>query len=242
MAYHGTVARFYYHDLDMSGFVESVDPTFERALADVKPLSASAVARVAGGRLVSVSLAGLYDAAPPPGLQDRIEDKVWARFAATADTPVVFSYLPAGDAFGYFAYSGLSLLGSFHAVAGDDVLRLPVAVVGTDDADRGYILHPLAQETATGQGTHHDNTAQTLNGGAAYIHLLSLAGTSIDIDIEHADSTGGPWTTILNLNAMTAPGSQMGRIAAGTTVKRWTRAKWVLTGTNATFFVLFARR
>lgn len=231
---HGSVARFYYHTLDMSQYAESVDYAVRRTLAEYKPFGA-AVQRVAGHLDASISLTGgALDAAP--GAND---EAAWMRIGEDTARPWVL--LPVGDALGRVAYCGLSRGDNQRRMAGDDVIRLPVAIVNTDYPDRGVVLRALASGGVSPGGSY-DGTAATNNGGCAYLICTSLTGGGAELIVKIQHSANNvDWSDLVTMTTLNAAGSEAKVVAAGTDVYRYLRVSWSLTGT-ATWFAAFCRR
>ena len=136
MVVHGTTARFYWHTRDWSPYVESAELAMTRSTAEHRPLSGNSVRRKLGHRATAVTLGGAaWERAT-------VDANAWARFDESASRPWV--YLPNGDTVGAIAYCGLALDNNEQRVAGDDIVRLPVGLVGTDKLDRGVVLRALA--------------------------------------------------------------------------------------------------
>jgi hypothetical protein len=242
---HGLGAKVYYHTLDFSDYVEEVDPGFERNLSEYAPLSSSWKHNLPGLRSFTISFAGLYD-----GSSDAIEDVAWGVFDGSTNRP--FAYLPQGDALDGIAYCGETVLGDEKITAGDDVVRMPVTVLGADRADRCVVLHPLGIETSTGDETSVDGgaSAEEDYGIEAYLICTSLTATdTIDVVIEDSDDdgVGDAWGTVVAFTQLSAAGSEHKTVAAATgVIKRYVRASWTV-GDNsgspsATFFVAFFRK
>jgi hypothetical protein len=232
---HGTTARFYLHTLDYSGYTEAVGLALSRALAEYRPLNAEGVQRVPGHRDGTVALTGgALDSTAGANDAD-----AWARI--NEDTPRPWAYLPAGDVFGRPAYCGLSLGDNQQRVAGDDIVRLPVALVNTGTPDRGVILRALAAGGIS-PGASHNHAAATANGGAAYLLCTALSGVGAELVVTFEHSTNGvDWDTLVAMTALEAVGSEQKIVAPGTTVRQYLRVSWALTGT-ATWFAAFCRR
>ncbi len=230
-------AKFFYHDLDMSVYLEGVDPTAGADVATHKPLGGNAVRQITGHRKLSIALTGIYDA---DEVGDGEAETVWDAFEDNEIHP--FSYLPEGDAVGAIAYCGVSDLSSQQVTAGEGFVKFPVAVVGSSECDRGVVLSPLTHKTATGDGSTYDGGAASDNGGAAYIHCTDIDdGATLDVIVEHSVD-GLDWDTLASFTQLTARGSEQVVVGAETDVYQYLRASHTLAGGHATFAVAFARR
>ncbi len=232
---HGTAAKFYWHDLDFTPYLERIEGDFERGMGEARPLAAGRVVRVPGFRDFRATLAGLYDGAAAGS-----NEFAWERFNEDAERP--FSYLPHGDMAGGVAFSGVNDMGSESLTVGDDVLKLPIALVASESAERCRILAPLAERLVTGEGTSVDNGAATTAGGVAILHCMAIdPATTLDAYIEHSVDDLN-WELLAGFTQIAASGSERIVVPDGTTVRRYLRAGWTLTGDGATFFVAFGRR
>ncbi len=230
-------AKFFYHDLDLSVYLEGVDPTASADMATHKPMGGNAVRQLPGHKRLAVALTGIYDSDP---VGDGEAETVWGALANAEVHP--FSHLPEGDTVGSIAYCGISDLGSQQITAGEGFVKFPVAVVGSTQFDRGVVLSALTHKTTTAAGTTHNNGADSHNGGAGYIHCTDIdGGATLDVIVEHSDN-GSDWTTLASFTQLAARGSERIVVAAGTTVKQYTRASHTLASGHATFAVAFARR
>jgi hypothetical protein len=97
-------------------------------------------------------------------------------------------------------------------------------------------------DTTATNGTSIDGAAATAFGLAAYLHVFSFTGTSVDIAIQDsADNasfsalTGGAFTTV------TAAGKERIATAAGATVRRYLRIATTGTFSQCTFAVNLVR-
>lgn len=110
--------------------------------------------------------------------------------------------------------------------------------------DTGKILSTLAAKTSSSNSTGVDNTSSTANGGAGYLQVSAFSGfTSVAIKVQHS-TDNSTWVDLASFTSVTsAPTAEYVGVAAGTTVRRYLRALWTVTGSGSiTFFVGFARR
>lgn len=235
MTIHGTAARFYYGAMDMSGYAEQVEQQLSRSLAEYRPLSGTAVRRLGGHRDARITLTGgALDTSV--GANDAY---VWARLAE--DTERVWAFLPMGDAVGRACYCGQAVGENQQRVAGDDIVRLPVAMLSTEDIDRCVILRALAAGGIS-PGATHDGGAASATGGAAYL-LCTALSTGAKLTVTFEDSANGTdWGTLVAMTALTAVGAEVKAVTG--TVRRYLRVRWTLTGSTpaATWFAAFGRR
>jgi hypothetical protein len=113
-----------------------------------------------------------------------------------------------------------------------------------DHLEFGVFLMNAAQAAGTNNGTSHNNTVDTTNGGFMQVHLDNNTASDVDVKVQHSDDNS-VWAdlagaAVLNLSAGNAAGSAA--VAAGTTVQQYTRAVATVTGGTTTLVtVAFAR-
>lgn len=233
---HSIGARFYYHCMDLSGYAEQVEQQLSRSLTEYRPLNATAVQRLPGHEDARIALTGgaLKTAA---GGNDAY---LWARLQE--DTGRLWAFAPLGDVVNRWCYCGLSVGENQQRVAGDDIVRLPVAMLSTEEIDRCAILRALAAG-GTSPGSTHDGGAASDDGGAAYLICTAISGASAELTVTIEDSANGvDWATLVAMTALTAVGSERKEVAGA--VRQYLRVSWTLTGTTpaATWFAAFGRR
>lgn len=233
---HGLTAKFYYDQTDFSDYIDEVDPSFERAMAEYAVLGQDWGLSLPGIRSVVVAVSGLSD-------RDNFDEKAWNVFDGSTER--MWAYLPDGDTVGNTAYMASSRINTFdHAVSTDDVIRAPVGVVGSDRADRGEVIHTLSAETTGDNGAAQDNTSSTSDGAEAYLIVTSATDTdALDVKLEHSadDIT---YSDLLTFTQVTAAGSEH-QTATGT-VNQYVRCTWTVTDVSGspsfTFFVGWRRK
>lgn len=135
------------------------------------------------------------------------------------------------------------------AVKGSFTVSSPVGGVSAFDiqattdgfSDFGVSLHDLEAETADENGTSHDNSAATSNGGVAQLHVTAYSGlTSAVITIEDS-ADNSSFATIATFTTVTGVTSE--RVTVAGAVRRYVRYALDVTGTGSvTFQTSFARR
>jgi hypothetical protein len=236
--YHGTGARFYYHTMDLSGYAEQVEQQLNRSVAEYPPLNATAVERLAGHRDARITLTG----GALKTIAGGNDEYVWTRLGEEVRRP--WAFLPRGDAVGRPAYCGLAVGENQQRTAGDDIVRLPVAMVSTDEIDRCAILRALAAGGAS-PGPTYDSAivGGSAAGGGAYLLCTAISGVDAELTVTFEDSANGvDWATLVAMTALTAVGSEVKEVTGA--VRQYLRVSWTLTGTGpaATWFAAFGRR
>lgn len=239
-AIHGTKGRFYFHGLDMSPYVESIDFSLDRSRAEHKPLAGGYVNIALGISSLTITLGG---AAMTQG-EGSIEEQMWE--AMQNDEGHCFSYLPFGDYRTALAFCGISKYANHSMTAGDDVLRMPVGVVGSHQVDKCKVIVPLGI-TGISPSIYVDEGALSSKGGAAYLHVTSISsGAALAVAVrdsyDHLTFSDLAVFGEVTQDNISELGSQ--RVLVEGDINRYLRAEWVLTGEDAeaSWFVSFGRR
>lgn len=227
---HGLNARFYWHSANWSPYVEGVDLSLTRNVADLSLLGHDSMVRVPGVRDQKITLSGTA--------WERLtsDANAWARFTDSGGKP--FAYLPGGDAVGRVAYCGIAMPDNPSISAGDDVVRIPCGIVSMAEIDRGKVLHALVS-TGVSPGSSVDGVNETLTGGAAYLLCTASGGGSLVVTVEDS-ANNTDWAPLVVMTALSAVGSEVKAVAG--MVRRYLRVSWTLSSGSATWFLAFARR
>ncbi len=226
--YHGTQARFYYDKLDFSGYAEQVELSLTRALAEYRPLNATAVLRVPGASDAQITLTG-------GAMDDPNEEEAWS-LLTTAPT-ACWAFLPTGDALGRPVYMGQATHDNQQRVVGDDIVRLPIAFLSMAGVDTGKVLRALAPG-GTSPGANVDDLAPSTTGGVGQLIVTAVTGT-LAVVIQHSVDGTTAWDPLVTFTGVTVPGSQAVEVATGVTIRRYLRVSWTGSGT---WFAAFSRR
>lgn len=124
----------------------------------------------------------------------------------------------------------------------DNIIGLSGDFKTDDRIDIGVSLHALEAETATGNYTSVDETAQTTQGGVGHLHVTACNASGVVVKIQDS-SDNSTWTDLITFATVGAVGAQRVELGSTATVKRYVRAI-VSAGTitSVTFAVAFARR
>lgn len=239
---HGTTARIHWRYLRMSGYASEIDIGFERDMAEAAVLTDTWKTHKGGLKFCVLSIQGAYH----PGGARPTDGYPWASMAQTAATRNVFAYLPDGDTLGNVAYMGRDRASAFSVPSNpNDVIRVPIATIGSEDCTRGVVLHVFGAETSDDEETSVDGSSSSADGGYAYIMCELLTGAAnVTVKIEHsADDVS--YSDLLTFAVLTGSGDQVATIAAGAdSIKRYTKVSWVFgtpTTPSATFYVGLTR-
>lgn len=110
--------------------------------------------------------------------------------------------------------------------------------------NHGVLLAPKAARTTTGNLSSVDNGASSAYGGVAHLHVFAKAGTtpSITVKVQHS-SDNSSFADLISFTAATDITSERVVLANTTTVNRYLRAQYTISGTTPsfTFALAFAR-
>lgn len=227
---HGTAAKVYLADRDISPFLESVSLDLERDMVDVRVLCSQAVDRIIGWKGTTLGLEGVYDAAS-------YEAAIWDLIDGAVGSIAIV--LLGGADFGDTGYMAEALVSSEQINAGNDAIKMPSQAFGLGRLRRGVVLHAMGEETSSGNGTTLDQLASSAAGGAAYLVCTEIdPGASLTVKVQ--DSADGlAWDDMATF-AVDDPISSIGEVDGA--VDRYARTIWTLGGAGgATFFVGWGR-
>jgi hypothetical protein len=222
-------ANFYIGGNNIGGDVGSVAISGGPALLDVTDITQSAVSRLGGLRDGKMDLSVYFD-------------------PATAHP--VLSALPTADTIATFMVPALAVGSPAACMNAKQVNYDPTR--GTDGSfiftvntvSNGFGLEwgvaltaGLRTDTTATTGAFYDQGASGSNGCQAYLQLTAFSGTSVDVTVTHATTSGGSYSTLVDFGAQTAPGSF--RVTAAGTVNEFLKVVTAGTFSSATFAVVF---
>jgi hypothetical protein len=195
--------------------VEEVSLELRRSMATFSPLAGDYVQRAPGFLSARVSLSGM----PWDDAHENIND-AWSIF--NSESSSVWSIIPTGDTAGNVAICGEALGESSSAVAGDDIVRIPIGVFSTGEVDVGKILRGSGNTVSPGPTI---DFGTTMDSGAAYVFFYDGTG-SISVTFEHSDN-GTDWSTLTTIN-LSSPGASMVEVSGP--IQRYLRVQWSSSG------------
>lgn len=230
--------QFYIGGFDLSGDVSSLDQiSGGPALLDVTPINKSANVRIAGLRDGDLQFTTFFENA----------------IAGQGTEHNALKLLPRTDTIATY-FRGAALGSPAACINGkqinydptrDNSGNLTMKVEVQSNAfglEWGQQLTAgLRTDTTATTGAAFDGLAGTAFGAQAYLQLVSFTGTSVDVTITHATTSGGTYTTLLDFGAQTAVGSVRVATANTTTVNEFLKVVTAGTFTNAVFAVTFVR-
>lgn len=230
---HSKDSRFAFGSAALAAYLTSVSTSTTTETADSTDLTATTKNYVAGLSDSAITCAGLFE--------PLYNTPAVAAFGAAAGSAV--SVAPAGFAVGnpVLVVSGRETAYEISSAVGA-VVAANITIQGDGRFDAGVSLADLAEVTSGANGSAHTAAAGTSNGGIATLHVTAVTGT-LTVKVQHS-SNNSTWADLATFTAATAATSERITVAPGTTVNRYLRASWTLTGAGAaaTFTTSFARR
>lgn len=221
--------NLYIGGYDLSGDVGSLDQiSGGPALLDVTPINVSANVRIGGLRSGDLQFTSYFDN------------------ASGAEHPAL-SMLPKTDTIVTY-YRGTTLGNPAVAVNGKQInydltrdntgnLTAKVEVQSNGyGLEWGNMLTPgLRTDTTATAGTAYDSGAAGTHGAQAYLQVTAFTGTSVDVSVQHATTSGGSYTSLIDFGSITGIGSYRG--TATGTVDEFLKA---VTGTGTFTSITFS--
>jgi hypothetical protein len=220
----------------IGGDIQSLVINGGPATIDVTDITQSAHARLGGLRAGAIKAVAFHDSAA----------------SGTTSAHLAFAPLPTADVIG--TYLRGSALGNPAACCNARQLNydptrtaageLTIAVDMESDAyglEWGIQLtaNPRTDGSAT-VGAFYDQGAGNTFGAQAYLQMVSITGTSVDVSITHCTTSGGAYTTLIDFGSIVAASAPTAvRGAAAGTVNEFLKVVTTGTFSNAVFFVAF---
>ena len=227
---HGKDSKLFLNNNDFGQYFNNVDFTRTADVSETTAFGSSNKSFIAGDKDGTVSMTGMFDATADAILQPFL--------GSSTDTDICIGADGITDGKSIFFGTGVVTNYGQSSPVGD-VVATSLDLQADAGLFNGLVLDN-ATITATGNSTSTDNRAGTTNGGGAIAIVTGVSGTSTPtatIKIQHStnDSTFVDLVTFTNF---TAVGSQVSEIASGTTINRYLRVNYTITGTNPSFNVI----
>lgn len=225
---HGKDTKVFMDSTDLSSYLSSADPSRTVDVGETTTFGSSNKTFVAGEKDATVSFSGFFDATADNIIQGLVgaNDKV---------ALIGFDGVDATDdcMFG----KGVTTNYGISSPVGD------VVAVTFDLQASGFFSGSVLENatvTATGNGTARDNASSTTNGGGAFIIASSVSGTStptLTAKITHS-ADNSTYADLVSFTALTSAGAEVKEVASGTTVNRYLKVVYTVSGTNPSFNVI----
>lgn len=229
-------ARVIYGTFPLSSYATDTDRSEDVEMLDAWTFVDDADRVLPGHRSGEFSFAGFWDDGVGAGsLRDYLNSR---RQEGDAK---VFSYAPAGFAVGSPVMAADAFLRMHQVNSAKSALsKIALGLRADDGLEDGVSLHDLTSISAGGNDSQVDHGASTANGGVGFLHVTAATGTDLVVKIQHASSPP-TWADLVTFTSTSAVGDERIAVAAGTTVERYLRALWTVSGGDFTFQTSFAR-
>lgn len=237
---HGKSTVVVYGSTDLSSYLNEVTAPITVDLAETTTLGKNDKTYIAGLADGTVSLSGMFD-----GSAGAIEPIVRAQLQAATGTVVTVGLggTTVGSACRMLSARNTSM--EISSPVGD-VVALNTEIQADGGIDIGKILHAMSSVTAGASDTSVDNAAASSNGGVAHLNVtVNTHDGDLVAKVQHS-TDNSTWVDLVTFTtvATTVTTSERVEVAAGTTVNRYLRCTYTMSGGSGavTFVVAFARR
>lgn len=236
---HGKGTAVLFNEYDLSSYFNDAGVTRNVETAETTAFGNNSKTYIIGLMDGTLSLSGMFD-----GTAGAI-DAVLAGVLGTENAAVT-TVLYNGASIGNRVQLAQTEVTSYDVSAPvGDVVAASTELQADGGVDNGIALSALKAITATGTETAQDNSASSSNGGVAHLHVTANAhDASAVFKVQHsADNIAWADLATFTTVATTVTTAERVVVAAGTTVNRYLRAEYTLSGSGSiTFQMSFARR
>jgi hypothetical protein len=225
---HGKDTKVFLNSTDLSSYLNNADATRTADIAESTTFGKSAKTYLAGGKDGTITLAGFFDPTADSPIQTNLgstgQELVMGIDGVDATDSVTFGK-------GNFTTYGIS------SPVGD-IVAFSADFQSDEGIFNGTVLEN-ATVTATGSGTARDNASSTGNGGGAFIIVTSASGTSptLDAKITHS-ADNSTYADLVTFTQATTATSEVKTVAKGTTVNRYLKVEYTVSGSTPSFAVI----
>jgi len=218
----GKDSKVYAHGTDATPYLSSASLSKEVDTADSTCFGSDDKWGLAGLRDAMLALEGMFDSGLPP------DDGLGSAGS-------IYSFYPQGDAVDAVAHAGgvgKHIVADLVSAESDpdvgEATPFSMEIQSDAGSEQAESLHDgSVTETASDVEEYVNDVSMSVNGGSAYIHVLSkTGGTNITGEIEHSDNHVD-WSSLVAFTAQTAQGTAERKAIVGT-IKQYVRAKWTL--------------
>lgn len=224
---HGKNVTVLMNGYDLSAYFSTASSSGSAETAEVTTFGSSAKSYIPGLKDATLSVEGYYN-----GSTEGVDEYLASKIGGETIWTLVFG----ADALGARGY-GATTVETTYEIGAEVGGAVSVSAEGqaTVGQEAIAVLAPLAARTSTANGTQLDNGAATSNGSACYLHVTAASGTtpSLTGKVQHS-ADASTWADLATFTAVTTAGSSQ-RVATTSTVNRYLRAQWTITGTNPSF-------
>jgi hypothetical protein len=235
MFLHGKSAKIYWNGYDLTAFLNSIGLNTTGDVAETSTFGLTSKTFVSGLVNATLTIDGLYSDASGEGV-----DLLNQALAASSNHTILI--FPQGDTIGL---DGWGMVGVGTGMTVPVNLTSAVMVQGAFQSSVAAELlvshHALGAETGTAGSTSVDGAAATTTGGVGYLEVTAFVGSNITVKVQDS-ADNSSFADILSFTAVTAANSKERKtLAAGATVRRYTRDIRSGTFTSCTYAMAFSR-
>lgn len=235
---HGSKAVMYLMGMNATPFLNDVSFDGNVETAEVTVLGNSGKSYIPGLQDATLKLMGFFDGNAATDT-NTFSYMVNSYAAGPSQLQPCSIYLPQGDGNGLVGYG-------FQGTVNKDTVKTPVNAAGSVEVDLtsssgwegGFMTAPLAARSAvSGTTAVIDNLVATTNGYSALMVTTAVSGTAsptMTFTVQHSVDNI-TYVPLVVFVAQTAIGDQRVSVPAGTTVNRYIRGSWAITGTTPSF-------
>lgn len=225
---HGKETKVYIDSTDLSSYLNTADPTRTADVGETTTFGNDNKTYIAGEKDATVSFGGFFDSTADSTIQGLV---------GTNDKVALIGYDGVDATDKCMFGKGVTTNYGISSPVGD------VVAVTFDLQASGFFSGSILENatvTATGNGTARDNTSSTSNGGGAFIIAETVSGTgtpTLTAKIQHsADNV--TYADLVTFTALTSAGAEVKEIASGTTINRYLKVVYTVSGTTPSFSVI----
>jgi hypothetical protein len=225
---------FYFGGYRIGGDIQQLQVSGGPALLDVTDITQSAHSRLGGQRSGTLSLTAFSDAAA---------GQEHAAFSPLSRSDIICTYL-RGQAVGNPAASCQALQLNYDYTRAADGMLTEKIDLNSDNYGLEWgiqLTAGLRSDTTATTGAAYTDTGQTAFGAQAYLQIVSFTGTSVDVTIAQATSSGGSYSTLIDFGSQTGRGAWRQSVSNVTTVDQYLKVDTAGTFTQVSFVVAWVR-
>tara|TARA_R100001129_G_scaffold168856_1_gene137272 strand:+ start:362 stop:1075 length:714 start_codon:yes stop_codon:yes gene_type:complete len=223
---HGKDTKVFFNNNDFGQYFNNIDFARTVDVAETTAFGNDNKTFVAGDRDGTVSMSGLFDATADAILQPFL--------GSSTDTNLIVGLDGITD--GKTVMFGAGIVSNYgQSSPVGDVVATSVDMQSDDGFFNGLVLDN-ATITATGNSSVTDNGASSTNGGGAFAIATTVSGSTpvATVKIQHS-SDNVTYVDLVTFTNFSAVGSQMSTVADGTTVNRYLRVNYTISGSTPSF-------
>ena len=226
---HGKDTKVFFNNNDFGQYFNQIDFNRTSDVAETTAFGNSNKTYISGDKDGTLSMAGLFDDTADAVLQPFL--------GSSTNTNVVVGLDGITDGKSVMFGAGVVTSYGQSSPVGD--------VVGTSidmQSDNGFfngLVLDNATITATGNSTSTDNSASSSNGGGAFAIATTVSGSTpvATVKIQHS-TNDATFVDLVTFTNFTSAGAQISEVASGTTINRYLRVNYTISGSTPSFALI----